>query len=154
MDTKTNEMLVTHSISTKNGQNEQLEKIFSSSGQLIAYIVYRNYKSERTEFITHDNLNLQVGFIVYPQNGMIQRHDHRPIERHILGTQEVLIVRSGQLEMELYDESREFVDKRILNEGDVIIIISGGHGFRILKDTVLLEIKQGPYVNIYEKEYF
>lgn len=138
----------------RKAQNEQIEQIFSSEGQLIAYIVRSNYKPEKTEFITPNHLNHQVGFIVYPKDGVIKRHEHRPIERRITETQEVLFVRSGQVEVELFSTTRELVTSRVLEEGDVLILVSGGHGFRMLKDTVFLEIKQGPYVGVEEKEHF
>ena len=56
--------------------------------------------------------------------------------------------------MDLYDEERRHVATRELRAGDVILIAAGGHGFRMLEDTVLLEVKQGPYVGLDEKERF
>lgn len=133
---------------------ESVEQIFSSKGELIACILPHNYKPNKTVFITSDYLNQQLGFIVYPENGVIKRHKHRPIKRKISGTQEILLVRSGQVEVYLFSELKEFVAKRVLSKGDVIMLIKGGHGFRMLKDTVLMEIKQGPYLGVEEKEYF
>jgi hypothetical protein len=72
----------------------------------------------------------------------------------VVGTQEVIIVRSGRCEIDLYDSDRRHVATRELDTGDVIIIASGGHGFRMLEDTVLLEVKQGPYTGLDEKERF
>ena len=36
----------------------------------------------------------------------------------------------------------------------MILIISGAHGFKILKKTEMLEIKQGPFVGEKDKKRF
>jgi hypothetical protein len=125
-----------------------------ADNQLIAIIVSRSHNPASTSFITSPNLNLQVGFIKYPAEGVIQPHVHRPIERQIVGTGEVLLVRSGKMEVSLYDNERQLVAQRVLSEGDLLLLVSGGHGFRMLEDTVLLEVKQGPYTGLDEKERF
>ena len=135
-------------------KQESLEQILSSDGRLIALILRRGYMPENTEFVTPNQLNQQLGFIVYPKGGIIKRHKHRPLERRIIGTQEVLFVRAGMLEAELYSNTGELVAIRILEEGDVLILVDAEHGFKMLKDTVLLEIKQGPYIGVEEKEHF
>ena len=107
-----------------------------------------------TEFVTTSDLNLQVGLIKYPAGGVIRPHVHRPLERHIVGTGEVLLVRSGKAEVSLYDDERQLVAQRLLQQGDLLLLVSAGHGFRMLEDTVLLEVKQGPYTGLDEKERF
>jgi quercetin dioxygenase-like cupin family protein len=125
-----------------------------ADGPLLALLLSGTGDPAETTFPTPDDLNLQVGFVVYPAGGEIQRHDHRPLERQIVGTTEVLVVRSGRCEIDLYDRERQLVATRELRAGDVILIVGGGHGFRMLEDTVLLEVKQGPYTGLDEKERF
>ena len=72
----------------------------------------------------------------------------------IRGTSEVLIVRRGRCEVDIYNDERQIVATRELRLGDVMIMVGGGHGFRMLEDTVLLEVKQGPYTGVDEKERF
>jgi hypothetical protein len=108
----------------------------------------------QTTFLTDDSLYQQVGFVVYPAGGEVVRHDHRPIRRVLVGTAEVLVIREGRCEVDLYDELRNLVATRELTQGDVIVLVAGGHGFRILEDTTFLEVKQGPYTGIDEKETF
>ena len=122
--------------------------------QLIAIIVSREHNPPSTEFVTTSDQNLQLGLIKYPAGGVIQAHVHRPLERHIVGTGEVLLVRSGKVEVSLYDDERQVVAQRVLQQGDLLLLVSGGHGFRMLEDTVLLEVKQGPYTGLDEKEHF
>jgi len=120
----------------------------------LAIIIRAEMSPERTTFITPDAHKQQVGFVVYPAGGEVARHIHRPLERHIVGTSEVLVIQQGRCEMDVYNDDREFVATRELKRGDVLIMVAGGHGFRMLEDTVLLEVKQGPYTGVDEKERF
>ena len=120
----------------------------------LAYIIRAEMKLEKTTFLTPSELNLQVGFVVYPAGGEIARHLHRPLERHIEGTSEVLVVKEGRCEIDIYNDDRELVVTRELRRGDVMLMVGGGHGFRMLEDTILLEVKQGPYTGLDEKERF
>lgn len=123
-------------------------------GKVLAYIARRSELPERTTFLTPDDCNLQVGHVVYPAGGEIARHMHLPVERHLVGTTEVLLVERGRCEVDIFGPQRQLVTTRELSAGDMVIAVGGGHGFRVLEDTVLLEIKQGPYPGGAEKERF
>lgn len=135
-------------------QNDTLVESIECDGQLIATIIRAEKMPDETEFVTGDDVKQQVGFVVYPEGGIIPRHIHVPMERHLLGTSEVLVVRKGMLEADFYTDGKEFICTRLLRQGDVLLLVSGGHGFRCLKDTVLLEVKQGPYLGPQEKQRF
>jgi len=124
------------------------------NGRALAYIVRAELSPERTSFVTPDGENLQVGFVVYPAGGTIQRHTHRPLERHLVGTNEVLVVRRGRCLIDIYSDTHDLVATRELRVGDIMLMVGGGHGFRMLDDTVLIEVKQGPYTGLDEKERF
>lgn len=132
---------------------ESVERI-GYEGTPIAIVVRGHYSPPQAEFLTPSDYKQQLGFIVYPAGGLIQAHTHKPLERRLVGTSEVLLVRSGRVEVDLYNDARELVATRVLEAGDLLLLISGGHGFRMLEDTVLLEVKQGPYTGIEEKERF
>ena len=129
-------------------------EIISTGGQQLAYIVRGGQLPEATTFITPSSFKQQVGYVVYPAGGQIKRHTHRPLERHLIGTSEVLVVLKGRAEIDVYDDELALVATRELHSGDVMLMIGGGHGFRMLEDTVFLEIKQGPYTGLDEKEQF
>ena len=120
----------------------------------LAYIIRRELTPAATTFLTPSDLPQQLGFVVYPAGGEIKAHLHRPLERTIRGTAEVLVVKKGRCEVDIYNLSKEPVATRELREGDILLLVSGGHGFRIMEDTVFLEIKQGPYTGLDEKERF
>ena len=133
-----------------------IEKI-EKDGRILAYIIPSRAQPERTVFLTSPEEKQQVGFVVYPGGGTIKRHFHKPLKREIQGTSEVLFVQRGLCEVDLYDthgEDRKLVTTRTLATGDVIILVNGGHGFRVLEDTVFLEVKQGPYLGVDDKELF
>lgn len=123
-------------------------------GKPLAYIIRAEMAPDKTTFLTPPEFNFQVGFVVYPQDGEIVRHVHRPLERHIVGTSEVLIVRKGRCEIDIYNDDYRLVATRELRTGDVMLMVGGGHGFRMLEETILLEVKQGPYTGLEEKERF
>jgi quercetin dioxygenase-like cupin family protein len=123
-------------------------------GKPLCYIIRKSFLPDKTTFLTPEEFNLQVGYIVHEAGHEIPRHTHVPVKREIVGTAEVLLVRRGRCEIEVFNDERLRVDTRELSEGDIMIMVGGGHGFRMLEDTVLLEVKQGPYPGTKEKEQF
>lgn len=133
---------------------EAIEKVVTTDGRALVYIVRGSLDPKETTFVTPPDTNLQMGFIVYAKGKEIQRHVHKPIERHTRGTSEVIVVRRGHCQVDLYDDDRTFVTSRELHQGDIMLTVAGGHGFRMLDETVLLEVKQGPYAGMDDKERF
>jgi len=120
----------------------------------LAYIIRAEFAPEQTTFLTSPELDFQAGFVVYPAGGEIGRHVHRPLERHIVGTSEVLVVRKGRCIIDIYNDDQGKVVSLELGVGDVVLLLGGAHGFRMLEDTVFFEVKQGPYLGTEEKEQF
>lgn len=123
-------------------------------GAPLAYIVHAQQPPVRTTFHTPPECTLQLGHIVCPSGGQIQRHVHTPVRRELVGSAEVLMVQQGWCEVDIYSRERRLVDTRELHSGDIMIAVAGGHGFRMLADTVLVEVKQGPYPGLEEKVRF
>jgi cupin fold WbuC family metalloprotein len=122
------------------------------NGKALAYFIRGAVMPEKTVFPTAPDLELQVGFVVYKAGGVIPPHRHVPITRSIIRSCEVIVVRKGRCELDIYNDDRKVVATRKLSTGDLVILVSGGHGFRMVEDTILLEIKQGPYHGLHEKE--
>jgi hypothetical protein len=132
---------------------ENIETI-SDHGKVLCMLIHGSYLPDRTTFLTPPEFKQQVGFVVYPADGQIARHVHRPLERHLTGTSEVLLLKKGRCLIDIYNDDQELMATHELNVGDVMLMVGGGHGFRMLEDTVFLEIKQGPYTGLEEKEKF
>lgn len=120
--------------------------------QILAYLIQQQPPTH-TSFVTPPDCGQQVGYIVYKKNEEIQRHFHRPIRRELVGTTEVLYVMSGRCIIDFYSGDG-LITSREMTAGNLIVIVAGAHGLRMLEDTTLLEIKQGPYPGPSEKEKF
>jgi len=125
------------------------------NGKLIAIILKKNYSSEKTTFFSSPDFSQQLGYIVYKKDGVIKAHSHKEIHRKIIFTQEVLFIKKGRLVVNFYTPDKKHITSRELNAGDVIFLCSGGHGFKMLEDTEMVEVKQGPYSGrVSDKELF
>jgi len=120
----------------------------------LAYIVRAGFLPDETIFLTPPEYKQQVGFVVYPVGGEVKQHTHRSLERHITGTSEVIIVKKGRCLLSVYNDDHKLVTTRELHPGDLMLMVGGGHGFSMLENTTLLEIKQGPYTGADEKVRF
>ena len=126
-------------------ENSGITTISAPDGINLCYIIRASYSPNQTEFLTPSSYSQQVGIIKYPKEGKIKPHYHNKVSREVLYTQEVLVVRKGKVKVNLYDQDLIFVKSDILFVGDTILLASGGHGFEMLEDSEMLEIKQGPY---------
>jgi len=123
-------------------------------GKLYATIVSSGFLKPGVNFITSDESSLQLGYISHPTGKKIKAHIHMPTTRKLYFTHEVLIIRRGKLRVDFYDEQKNYLESRILEAGDVILLESGGHGFEVLEEIEMIEVKQGPYVADADKDRF
>ncbi len=124
------------------------------NGQPLALIVSSRYKSESINFLTPDDYSLQLAYMTRPKGYDIQPHVHRQLDRHTTLTQEVLFIRKGKLRVDFYDENQEYLTSRNLDEGDVILLATGGHGFHAIEEVEIIEVKQGPFSKDLDKIRF
>lgn len=113
--------------------------------ELIAIILRANYSNKKTVFFSPPEFSQQLGYIVHKKGGVIEPHFHKEVHRNIIRTQEVLFIKKGKVSVNFYTPEKNFVASRQLNRGDIIFLCSGGHGFKMLKDSEIIEVKQGPY---------
>ena len=122
-------------------------ELIQYNDQTVALIFRPDPALKGTNFVTPPELALQIGYLRYRSGDSIPPHVHGSAERTIRGSAEIAIVQSGSCEVELYSEEGAHLSTHTLREGDAIVIVSGGHSFRMLEDTALYLIKQGPYDN-------
>lgn len=120
----------------------------------LALILRANTKVSGIEFFTTSDATLQVGQMTRPAGYVITPHLHVPVERTVRFTQEVLFIKSGKVQVDFYSEQRELLESRVLAAGDVVLLSQGGHGFRMLEPSEIIEVKQGPYVGEGDKIRF
>ncbi len=123
-------------------------------GELLALIIRGDYAPAKTEFLTPDTFKQQVGFVVYDKDKEIESHIHHEMSRSLKGTSEVLVLKNGHVRVDFYSQEKKYIESRDLKTGDILVLVSGGHGFYFYEHSVFLEIKQGPYIGPQEKERF
>lgn len=124
------------------------------AGETLAIIVRAQYSCEGISFFTPNHYSQQLAYMNRPAGHVIDAHSHNPVQREVTYTSEVLVVRSGRMRVDFYDGSRNYLESRILASGDVILLVTGGHGFEMLESTEIIEVKQGPYAGDGDKTRF
>ena len=133
---------------------KSLTEEVSYNGKLIAWILRGKTEVSKKIFPSKKEDFLQVGCIPLNEKEELQPHHHRENLRVVKKTQEVLFVVYGKIQVDFYDRKIKFSEK-IINEGDVITLLDGGHGFVALEPSYIIEVKQGPYVSVeQDKEKF
>lgn len=112
----------------------------------IAIIIRAHFQRKGTEFFTSDDASQQIGYIQHESGYIIEPHVHNKFIREISDTVEVLLIRSGKIRIDFYDDDKVYIESYIVNKGDIVMLSSGGHGFEMQEDSEIIEIKQGPYV--------
>ena len=130
-----------------------IEKILSN-GKCLAIILGKDFSESGLHFFTPDDFSQQLAYMRHPAGKIIQPHLHNPVRREVIYTQEVLFVKSGRVRVDFYGDNQEYLESRILRAGDIILLASAGHGFEILEETEMVEVKQGPYVQQEDKVKF
>ncbi len=124
------------------------------NSETLAIIIRSNFNSEGIHFFTPDNFSQQIAFMKHGSGKNIDAHVHNKVHRDVYYTNEVLFIRKGKLRVDFYDNNKKYLESRVLNEGDFILLVAGGHGFKVLDAIEMIEIKQGPYAGEQDKIRF
>ncbi|MBY5811311.1 hypothetical protein [Rhizobium leguminosarum] len=130
-----------------------IEKI-TNGGELQAMILRSNYTFDGIQFFTPDEFSQQLAYMKRPTGYVIQPHVHNAVVREVLYTKEVLLIKSGVVRVDFYSDAQEYYESAILRAGDVILLAFGGHGFEIIEEAEIIEVKQGPYAGESDKTRF
>lgn len=123
-------------------------------GRTLAVVLRTNHHADGIEFFTPNDFSQQLGYMNRPQGYVIPPHVHNPVPREVQFTKEVLFIKSGRVRVDFYDDEQNYLESRILEQGDVILLAFGGHGFEMLEPTEMIEVKQGPYAGESDKARF
>ena len=132
---------------------EMIEEI-KHNNQLLAIIISDKFSTPGIHFFTPNDLSQQLAFMHHPAGKLIEPHVHNPVAREVHYTQEVLFIKKGKLRVDFYDDQKTYLHSRVLCRGDVILLATGGHGFEVLEEIEMIEVKQGPYAGDQDKTRF
>ena len=130
-----------------------IEEIYQDKNKL-AIIIRGSFNKDGIEFFTPNDYSQQLGYMKRESGYVIPPHVHNPVTREVHFTKEVLFLKSGKLRVDFYDEQQNYLESRILHQGDVILLAYGGHGFEMLETSEIIEVKQGPYAGEADKTRF
>jgi mannose-6-phosphate isomerase-like protein (cupin superfamily) len=121
---------------------------------MLALVLRAGYRAEDIQFFTPNDFSQQLGYMNRPAGYVIPPHVHNPVVRDVHFTKEVLFIKSGKVRVDFYDDGQNYLESRILSQGDFVLLAFGGHGFEMLEPTEMIEVKQGPYAGNRDKTRF
>src|SRR6056300_631441 len=131
-----------------------IEKIYNKK-TFYALIVRSSYKKKKgVNFFTDKNETQQFGYMNHKKDHIILPHTHNKRASKINLTTEVIIILQGILRVDFYDNKKKYLFSKKLYSNDLIMLSGGGHGFKVLKDVKMIEVKQGPYSLLKDKVKF
>lgn len=130
-----------------------IDKIIKNE-KVYAIIIRSNYSNDGIEFFTPEDFSQQLAYMKRPRGYNIKPHVHMKNSKTISITQEVLFIKSGKVRVDFYDDQKEYFRSKVLEKGDVILLAFGGHGFEIIEEAEIIEVKQGPYDKDKDKSKF
>lgn len=126
----------------------------SNAGKVLAILLRTTFEADGIHFFTPNDFSQQLAYMGRPQGYEIAPHLHNPVTREVQFTKEVLFIKSGKVRVDFYDDAQNYLESRILNKGDFILLAFGGHGFKMLEASEIVEVKQGPYAGDADKMRF
>lgn len=123
-------------------------------GQMLALILRAGFRTDGIEFFTPNTFSQQLGYMNRPRGYVIPPHVHNPVPREVQYTKEVLFIKSGKVRVDFYDDAQNYLESRVLSQGDVVLLAFGGHGFEMIESSEIIEVKQGPYCGDADKTRF
>ena len=135
------------------GEEYMIERIVLEEREL-AIIIRNDYHEKGIHFLTPNEYSQQLAYMHHSKGKVIDAHIHNYEERSVVHTQEVLVIKKGVLRVDFYKNDQSYYESVILREGDIILLASGGHGFEVIEEVEMVEIKQGPYLGERDKSRF
>ena len=133
---------------------EDLVQKIEYNGKTLAIIIKNDYSKDGAEFFTPNDFSQQLAYMKHPKGKRIDAHTHNIVPREVSYTKEVLIIRKGKLRVDFYEDDQTYIESHIVEQGDIILLAFGGHGFECLEEVEMIEVKQGPYLGEQDKVRF
>lgn len=115
-------------------------------GKVLAILLRDTPSTEGRHFVTPEDYILQLGVTKYPAGAHIVPHVHLESTKSSTSFLEFLHFEQGRAVLDLYTEEGKPFASREVKAGDAVLLVSGGHGLRVVEPLVICEIKPGPYL--------
>ena len=129
-------------------------KNITYNNQTLAIIIKKDFQKEGVEFFTPNEFSQQLAYMSHKKGKIIDAHVHNSVKRDVYFTKEVLVIKKGKLRVDFYYDNKNYIKSSIIEAGDVILLAYGGHGFEVIEDCEMIEIKQGPFLGEEDKIRF
>jgi hypothetical protein len=130
-----------------------IENISYDKG-IVAIIIYNDYDNDGIKFLSPTDFPLQLGYMHRPNGYKVMPHIHNSVHRECIGTQEVLFIKKGVIQIDFYSFDQDYLESRVLKDGDIILLAGAGHGIVVIEEAVIVEVKNGPYIEEADKGRF
>ena len=120
-------------------------EIIKDKSEILSIIIRKKFNNNKSKFITPGNLDFQIGFLKKKEKSIINIHHHPDKTKKIKTTSEVLFIKKGKIKVSIFNLKGVLICNKILKTGDIIMLARCAHGFKILKDCEMIEVKQGPF---------
>lgn len=120
----------------------------------LAIVIKKNYQKDGVEFFTPNEFSQQLAYMSHKKGKVIDAHVHNSVKREVHFTKEVLIIKKGKLRVDFYDDDKNYLKSTVIEAGDLILLAFGGHGFEVIEDCEMIEVKQGPFIGEQDKIRF
>lgn len=131
-----------------------LKIIQDKEKNIIAYVWKADWSFDGLQFLTPDEEEFQLGVMKHEKGHHIRAHCHKNIKNKQVGTNEMIYIVEGKISVTLYAVNQKELETFVLNSGDLILAVGGGHSFDMLEDTKMFEVKQGPYKGVENDKVF
>ena len=123
--------------------------------KLFAYLINEKiFANLGVNFVTPNFFSLQLGFINHKKNHIVKPHTHNKFLRKIKKTTEILFIKKGILRVDFYINKKTYLFSHLIKKNQILILLTGSHGFKVIKDSSIIEVKQGPFSSILDKSKF
>jgi cupin fold WbuC family metalloprotein len=122
-----------------------MSKSYFVDGEMKAFVHEIADAKPGVVFMSEDSWPMQVGIMEWPSGHLSRPHRHNARSHMVTVTSEALIVWKGRTDVVLFDKQGELAETIELSAGSVCVMFGGAHGIVVHEDSIITELKQGPY---------
>jgi hypothetical protein len=121
-------------------------EVITYNGIKYAEIIRANTRTDKTQFFSPPESSFQFGLLTHKAGFVEPPHYHKPFRREVIDLQQMFVMQSGEVVIELYSDEGDLLTEINLRTGDAIVLIHGIHALRVVEDFQAISVKQGPFL--------